>query len=121
MSQAHKYLALFPVQTHRKLLLYCLGFEALTAVVKNVAIFWAIVPYSRYLNQRLGGTYTSIFRQVARKNKLSAEIPVTWGLEGKRKGLLLVLIGCSSLPGSPGEPIGSKHLMCAGAGLRKQV
>jgi hypothetical protein len=33
------------------------GFEVLTAVVMNVAIFWDIAPCSPYVNQRFGGTY----------------------------------------------------------------
>jgi hypothetical protein len=33
------------------------GFEVITAVVINVAIFWDIVSHSPYVNQRFGGTY----------------------------------------------------------------
>jgi hypothetical protein len=59
------------------------GFEVLTAVVMNVAIFWHITPCSPYVNQSFGGTYHLLqdqkwidqeisMQQVARKNKLSA-------------------------------------------------
>jgi hypothetical protein len=33
------------------------GFEVLTAVVVNVAIFWDIAPCSQYVDQRFKGTY----------------------------------------------------------------
>jgi hypothetical protein len=33
------------------------GFEVLTAVVMNVALFWDIAPCSPYVNRRFGGIY----------------------------------------------------------------
>jgi hypothetical protein len=37
--------------------MWYVGFEVLTAVVKNVAIFWDVQPYSHYVNRCFGGTY----------------------------------------------------------------
>jgi hypothetical protein len=67
---------------------FVVGFEVLTTVVKNVAIFLDIVPRSMYVNRRFGRTYnlnlqgrksaeqdTSV-QQVTRHNKPSAGIPV---------------------------------------------
>jgi hypothetical protein len=65
------------------LLYYTVGFEVLTVVVMNVAIFWD----SPYVCRRFGGTYDlhlqgrksaeeeTSRRQAARHNKLSAEVP----------------------------------------------
>jgi hypothetical protein len=37
-----------------KNVIYIVGFEVLTAVVMNVAIFWDIVPCSPYVKRRFG-------------------------------------------------------------------
>jgi hypothetical protein len=39
------------------LITHVVGFEVLTAVDMNVAIFWDIAPCSTYVNQRFGGVY----------------------------------------------------------------
>jgi hypothetical protein len=41
---------------------FLVGFEFLTAVVMKGVISRHTAPYSSYMNQRLGGTITSIFR-----------------------------------------------------------
>jgi hypothetical protein len=38
-----------------------IGFEVLTPVVTNVAIFWDIAPCIPYVNQHFGGTYHAGF------------------------------------------------------------
>jgi hypothetical protein len=39
------------------LVLCIVRLEVLTAVVMKVTIFWDIVPYTPYINRRLGGMY----------------------------------------------------------------
>jgi hypothetical protein len=62
------------------------GFDVLTAIIINVAIFWDIAPYSPYVTRRFGGTYQlrlqgrksgeqeSSVQQVARQNSALVHI-----------------------------------------------
>jgi hypothetical protein len=64
------------------------GFETLTAVVKNVVIFWDIAPGSPYMNLHFGRTYHLHLQ--GRKSPeeeisvgqaiLSSDVPFTYGI-----------------------------------------
>jgi hypothetical protein len=43
--------------SHFPVHIFLVGFDMLTAVVRNVAIFWDIAPCSPYVNRRFGRTY----------------------------------------------------------------